>query len=286
MLKPDQIEAATKVDADPALLDNAPSVTLSRRSLIKGLACGSVVPILSACTTNLETGSSQFLLVGDDEIAAMALTAWSDMRKQVPETKDARLRARVMGVWDRIADGAGRGDQAWDVAVFDTDDVNAFVMPGNKVGVFRGITELTENDDQLSSVLGHEVGHVSGRHAAERFSLQMASELGLMAGSIAIAQSETGQRYGKQIGALGGAAVQFGVLLPYSRRHELEADRLGVDYMHRAGFDVRAAPRLWELMEANSSGARPPEFLSTHPHPARRREELINYINAKGYAFI
>lgn len=286
MLKPEQIEAARKVDLDPALLKDAPGIRMSRRGLIKGLACGSVVPILNACTTNPETGSSQFLLVGDDEIAAMALTAWSDMRKQTPEVTDPRVRNRVMGVWERVADGAGRGDQDWDVAVFDTDDINAFVMPGNKVGVYRGITELTENDDQLSSVLGHEVGHVSGRHAAERFSIQMASQVGLMAGSIAIAQSETGQRYGKQIGALGGAAVQFGVLLPYSRRHELEADRLGVDYMYNAGFDVRAAPRLWELMEAKSSGNRPPEFLSTHPHPARRREELINYINARGYAFI
>lgn len=286
MFDPETIEASEKVEFDSTILEDAPGVRMSRRGLIKGIACGTVVPILTACTTNPATGRSQFLLVGDEQIETMALSAWTDMKAQTPQVSSSRLTNRVNGIWDRIAVGAGRGEDEWEVAVFDTDDVNAFVMPGNKVGVYRGITELTENDDQLSSVLGHEVGHVVGRHAAERFSIQTAAQVGLVAGQIAVAQTETGRRYGNEIAALGGAAVQFGVLLPYSRNHELEADRLGVDYMHNAGYDVRAAPRLWELMDEKSSGNRPPEMLSTHPDPARRREDLINYINAKGYAFI
>jgi predicted Zn-dependent protease len=172
------------------------------------------------------------------------------------------------------------------VAVFDTDDVNAFVMPGNRVGIYRGITELTENDDQLSSVLGHETGHVVGRHAAERLSVSTAAQVGLMAGQIAVAQSEELSKYGTAIGALGGAAMQFGVILPYSRRHELEADKLGVDYMHNAGYDTRESVRLWELMAAQSEGQRPAEFMSTHPDPLRRAEELKRYINARGYALM
>ena len=108
----------------------------------------------------------------------------------------------------------------------------------------------------------------------------------MVAGSIAIAQNDELKKYGNEIVALGGAALQFGVLLPYSRRHELEADKLGVDYMHKAGYDVRQAPRLWELMDQRSAGKRPPEFMSTHPDPGRRREELINFINARGYALI
>jgi predicted Zn-dependent protease len=117
-------------------------------------------------------------------------------------------------------------------------------------------------------------------------SVTMLAQAGLAVSQIAIAQSDTLSKYGSTIGALGGAAMQFGVILPYSRAHELEADKLGVDYMHQSGYDVKQSVRLWELMGAQSKGQRPPEFMSTHPDPARRADELIRYINAKGYALI
>lgn len=276
---------------DSEILAGAPRVRLSRRAIIMGLASGSVFPFVSGCTTNVATGQSQFLLFGDDQIAGMAATAWSEMKAQTPQTSNSRLKNRVLGVWDRTVSGAAKqghvnpNDQ-WDVAVFDTDDVNAFVMPGNRVGVYRGITELTENDDQLASVLGHETGHVVGKHAAERMSVSTAAQVGLMAGQIAVASSDELSKYGAAIGALGGAALQFGVILPYSRNHELQADKLGVDYMHQAGYDVKQSVRLWELMDAQSKGQRPPEFMSTHPDPLRRADELRNYINARGYALM
>jgi len=256
-----------------------------------GLAAGSVFPFVTGCATNAATGDSQLLLFGDAEVASMAAAAWTDMKTQTPQTSNSKLKSRVLNIWDRtvkgaVAQGHINPNDSWDVAVFDTDDVNAFVMPGNRVGVYRGITELTENDDQLSSVLGHETGHVVGKHAAERLSVSTAAQVGLMAGQIAVASSETLSKYGTTIGALGGAAVQFGVVLPYSRKHELQADKLGVDYMHNAGYDVKQSVRLWELMDAQSKGQRPPEFMSTHPDPVRRAEELRNYINAKGYALI
>ena len=276
---------------DARLLANAPRVRLSRRGIIMGLAAGSVFPFVSGCTTNAATGESQLLLFGDDQIASMAATAWTDMKSQTPQTSNAKLKNRVLGIWDRTIKGAAaqghvNANDQWDVAVFDTDDVNAFVMPGNRVGVYRGITELTENDDQISSVLGHETGHVVGRHAAERMSVSTAAQVGLMASQIAVASSEELSKYGTAIGALGGSAMQFGVVLPYSRKHELQADKLGVDYMHSAGYDVKQSVRLWELMDAQSKGQRPPEFMSTHPDPVRRAEELRSYINARGYALM
>ncbi|MFN3313060.1 MAG: M48 family metallopeptidase [Hyphomonas sp.] len=277
---------AERIDFDSEILAGAPRIRLSRRALISGLAAGTVLPFVSACATNPETGRSQFLLMGDTEIAGMAASAWTDMKAQTPQTSNSALRNRVMNVWTRTARGARRENEQWDVAVFDTDDVNAFVMPGNRVGVYRGMTELTENDDQLASVLGHEVGHVAGKHAAERMSVSMAASAGLMVGQIAVAQSDTLRDYGGAIGALGGAALQFGVILPYSRNHELEADRLGVDYMHNAGYDVRQSVRLWEVMDAQSKGQRPPEFMSTHPDPTRRANDLRQYINARGYALM
>ncbi len=280
-----------RIDFDGEILANAPRINMSRRAIICGIASGSVLPFVSSCATNPATGSNQFIMFGEDQVAGMAASAWTDMKAQVPVTANSRLKSRVLNVWNRTVRGAGQTGYVdpnadWDVAVFDTDDVNAFVMPGNRVGVYRGITELTENDDQLSSVLGHETGHVVGRHAAERLSITTAAQAGLMLGQIAITQSDTLSKYGTAIGALGGAAMQFGVVLPYSRKHESEADRLGVDYMHNAGYDVKQSVRLWELMAANSQGQRQPEFMSTHPDPLNRAAALKQYINAKGYALM
>jgi len=279
------------IDIDSAIFEGAPRINLSRRAIITGLAAGTVFPFISSCSTNPATGRSQLVFYDDSQIASMAATAWTDMKAQTPVTANSKLKSRVLHVWEKTLQGAEKkGDvqagQNWDVAVFDTDDVNAFVMPGNKVGVYRGITELTENDDQLSAVLGHETGHVVGKHAAERMSVTMLAQAGMAVSQIAIAQSDTLSKYGSTIGALGGAAMQFGVILPYSRAHELEADKLGVDYMHQSGYDVKQSVRLWELMGAQSKGQRPPEFMSTHPDPTRRAAELRNYINAKGYALI
>ena len=275
-----------RIKIDGALLKDAPEIKLSRRGIIMGLAAGTVFPIVSSCTTNPYTGEQELAFMGEQQIAAMAATAWSDMKAQTPQTSDPRLRNTVMRTWNRIERATPKAGEQWDVAVFDTEDVNAFVMPGNRVGVYRGMVELSENDDQLSSVLGHEVGHAVYRHANRRMSRAMLAQGALVAGQVAVASSEELQQYGQLIGALGGAAVQFGVVLPYSRQSELEADRAGVDYMHKAGFDVKQSVRLWELMDQKSKGQRPPEFMSTHPDPARRAQELRQYINARGYALI
>ncbi len=300
LITEEMIETGERIDAPRDFLEKAQRIKMSRRGILTGLACGTIVPMVVGCSTNPVTGASQLLLPGFDNasLAKMSSAAWSDMKRQTPQTGDSRLRNRVMNIWDRTVRGrtaaltdvykqqSTYAPAEWEVAVFDTDDVNAFVMPGKQVGVYRGITELTENDDQLASVLGHEAGHVDGRHSAERASMQVATQAAMVAGQIAIAQSEELKQYGGAIVALGGAAIQFGVLLPYSRRHELEADKLGVDYMHKAGYDVKQAPRLWELMGKRSEGNRPPEFMSTHPDPGRRRQELINFINARGYALM
>lgn len=289
-------ENATEISAE--VVESAPRINMSRRGIIKGLAAGTVVPIVAGCATDA-FGNSIFVVPGFDNasLAQMSQAAWSDMKKQVPQTSDSRLRRRVLEIWDRTARGRSQAFQSvygqsvaynpqeWEVAVFDTQDVNAFVMPGQQVGVFRGLVDITENDDQISSVLGHEAGHVDRQHAAQRASQQVATQLAVAGASIAIAQSEELSRYGNEIIALGGAAIQFGVLLPYSRKHELEADKLGVDYMHAAGYDVKESVRLWQVMGAQG-GQRPPEWMSTHPSPERRQQELVNYINARGYAFM
>lgn len=279
-------EDAERVEVDGELLRDAPRVNLSRRAIISGLAAGSVFPVLSSCTTNPYTGQTELAFMGEQQIASMASSAWTDLKSQTPQTSNTRMKNRVLNIWNRIESATPKAGEQWDVAVFDTDDVNAFVMPGNRVGVYRGIVDLVENDDQLSSVLGHEVGHTVYRHANRRLSRQMLAQGALAAGQVALSSSETMNEYGGAVAALGGAALQFGVILPYSRESELEADKAGVDYMHQAGYDVTQSVRLWEVMEANSSANRQPEFLSTHPHPGTRINALRQYINARGYALM
>ena len=262
-----------------------PQRAVSRRTMLQGIAAGSILPLAASCTTNPYTGEKELAFMPESTLSGMAASAWTEMKTQTPQSSDPRLRSQVSRVWSRVEKVTPKHGEAWDVAVFDTDDVNAFVMPGNRVGVYRGITELTENDDQLASVMGHEVSHTILRHSNKRASQTMLAQ-GLLVGTqIAVQTSETLKKYGNTVGVLGGAAIQFGIILPYSRKHESEADRYGVDYMHEAGYDVRQSVRVWELMAAKNPN-RPPEFLSTHPDPLNRAAALRNYINAKGYALM
>lgn len=257
-------------------------VEMSRRALIRGLAAGTVVPLANGCVTNPETGRSQFVLVSDGQLAQLSASAWSDVKAQTPVSIDPGLNNQLTRVGARIVKGANRQNENWEYAVFDTDDKNAFVMPGGKVGFYRGIMEFSENDDQIAAIMGHETGHVSARHSAERYSQQLAAGAGLTIAGVALSRSDT--RYKNEIAAVLGAGVQFGIILPFSRKHELEADKLGVDYMHRAGYDVKQSVRLWERMGAESGSNRQPELLSTHPSPETRVRELDAYIRRKGYA--
>src|SRR5690606_8851710 len=171
--------------------------------------------------------------------------------------------ARIRRVAERVTQAAGMGDRSWDYAVFVDDSPNAFVLPSGKIGVTTGLLSLVQNDDQLAAVLGHEVGHAVAQHAAERYSQTAATSLVLSG-----VQGAAGD-YGQAAGAIGGLGAQLGVLLPFSRRHELEADRLGVDYMQAAGYRPSEAIALWRLMSQQRQGATP-EFASTHPSDASR----------------
>jgi len=260
------------------VFDKAPRINLTRRGIIKGLAAGTMFPIVAGCATVAQT---------DAQLAQVSAQAWSQLKAETPISRDRQLIGPVMETWNQLVSGTPKANEPWDVQVFDSGAVNAFVMPGNRVGIYRGIVDLTENMDQLSSVLGHEVGHAVNQHAARRAQRGQLAQIGLLAGQIAIGTAagagRLSQAQAQNMAALGGAAVQFGVILPFSRSHELEADRLGVDYMHASGFSVKEAPRLWELMAKQSQGQRPPEFMSTHPDPLRRASDLRSYINQQGY---
>lgn len=239
-------------------------------------ACASALSV-GACAYNESLGRNQFLIVDDSALQQQADAAWAETLRTQPVSRDAALNARVRNVGGRIVQAAGLTGRGWEYAVFVSDNPNAFVLPSGKIGVTTSLLALVRNDDQLAAVLGHEVGHVVAQHAAERYSSTAIAAIGIQA-----AQGVAGD-YGQAVGALGGFGAQLGVLLPFSRRDELEADRLGVDYMVRAGYRASESVALWRLMAAQRQ-TNTPEFASTHPSDSTRIAQLEAYIRERGYA--
>ena len=155
----------------------------------------------------------------------------------------------------------------WEVIVFQDDTANAFALPGGKIGVHTGLLDVAEGQDQLAAVIGHEVAHVLAHHGNERMSQQQLARIGLQAAGAYVDPSTALGQVG--LAAL-GLGAQFGILMPFSRQQESEADTYGLRLSAAAGFDPEASVPLWENMALASEGARPPEFLSTHPDPLSR----------------
>jgi predicted Zn-dependent protease len=247
---------------------------LDRRALLGGATASAALATAGcATTTNPVTGREQFIIIDDAQLQQASLSAWAQLRQQTRAWNNPAAQRRLESVGGRIVQAAGRGNQNWEFVLFDDNQKNAFVLPGGQVGYFRGLYELSSDEDHMATVLGHEVGHVTGRHAAERYSREYATQLGLQV---------IGSQVNSQLAmAALGLGAQVGLSLPFSREQEAEADIIGLRYMHSAGFDVKKSIRLWELMRG--SGSRPPEFLSTHPDPDNRIERIRNFINSQGW---
>lgn len=233
---------------------------------------------LAACAYNETLGRNQLLIVDDAALSTQSDAAWAEMLRTQPLSRAEAPNARVRTVGQRVVQAAGLGGRTWEYAVFDSDSPNAFVLPTGKIGVTTGLLALVQNDDQLATVLGHEVAHVVARHAAERY-----SSTALASAAVQIGQGVVGSDYAKAAGALGSVGAQFGVLLPFSRQHELEADRLGVDYLAAAGYRPSEAVALWRIM-AEQRQSSVPQFASTHPSDSTRIEALEAYIASRGWS--
>ena len=228
------------------------------------LACATSA-LLAACATS-PLGRNQLILVSDGEMSQLGAASFTEMKTKTPLSRDARQSAYVQCVAGAITREAGTGQQ-WEVQVFDEPKtVNAFALPGGKIGVYTGLLNVAKTQDQLAAVIGHELSHVLARHSAERMSEQMAAQ-----GVTQIVAASTGV----DPQAIGIAGTVF-FTLPHSRTQESEADLLGLDLMARAGFDPNQAVELWRNMEAASGGSAPPQFLSTHPANATRIQDLNN----------
>jgi predicted Zn-dependent protease len=234
------------------------------------LAIPALAVALAACATS-PLGRSRLLLFPDAEIDRLGAASFARMKREMPLARDPVLEARVRCVAGALVSQLGRrGGGAWEVAAFRDPTPNAFALPGRKIGVNTGLFRVARNQDQLATVLGHEVAHVVAQHANERVSTAFAAQQGL-----ALVQAISGDPTPEQsqLLALLGLGAQVGILLPYGRDQEREADLLGLDLLADAGFDPRESIALWENMAAVGE-LQPPEFLSTHPSYGTRMQEL------------
>lgn len=229
--------------------------------------------ILAACATS-PLGNPQLQLFSHAQLAQMGTASYQKIKQQTPRSDNAEVRAYVQCVADALTDQVG-GD--WVVTVFESEQVNAFALPGGKIGVYTGLLKVADGPDQLAAVIGHEIGHVLAEHSNARLSAKYATSAGLqllaafLGGGGSSANSQ-------QIMALLGLGAQVGLLLPYTRGQESEADVIGLQLMAGAGFDPRAAVELWRNMRAEAGGA-PPELLSTHPSSTSRIENLQSHMD-------
>lgn len=231
--------------------------------------------IAGCATTTSPTGRTQYVgAVSQQQLNQMGEAAFAEAKQKTPQTRDQRQIAYVGCVVNAIVRQlpAPWNQQRWDYAVFENAEANAWALPGGKVGVYTGIFKVAKNQDQLAGVISHEIGHVISRHHDERITRQM-----LATGALQVGGALAGARYGEGVGNAvtqgGSIAAQAGFLLPNSREQEGEADVVGQKLMANAGFDPRGAVALWQNMAA-AGGARPPQWLSTHPDPSSRLREL------------
>lgn len=241
--------------------------------LLAFLVSASVV----ACETVPITGRSQLLILPESDELKMGLQSYQDVLKKSKISTDPAMNDLVRRVGTRIAAATGRSNYQWEFKVIEEQQANAFCLPGGKVAVYTGILPITKDEAGLAVVLGHEVSHAIARHGAERVSQNLLVEVGLTGTMAALSKGDPNTV--KNVGALLGAGASVGLLLPWGRAQESEADHLGLIYMAKAGYDPHAARDLWVRMaEAAKGGGRPPEFLSTHPSEATRIKQIEGWI--------
>jgi predicted Zn-dependent protease len=207
----------------------------------------------------------------------MGLSAFEQIKKEEKISQDVEAVSQVQRVGRRIAASVGRDleNAEWEFVVFESEDLNAFALPGGKVGVYTGLLKLVESDDELATVMGHEIAHVTSRHGAERASQQYAVAGVGLAAAITMDAKDVDPGKRNAVMAAYGVGATVGLMLPYSRLHETEADSIGLRFAAGAGYDPRAAAQFWrKMVAANKDRAKPPEFLSSHPAEATRIKNL------------
>jgi predicted Zn-dependent protease len=245
------------------------------------LGASLVVGLLAGCATAPVTGRQQFILIPASQEIALGLKSYQEILKQSKLSQNKKTIDMVNRVGGNIARVATRDypvtrDYEWEFAVIEDDKTpNAFALPGGKVAIYTGILKYTQDEAGLATVVGHEVGHVLARHGAERMSQYLLAQLGAVALNVAIKDQSPATV--AAINAGYGVGTTVGVLLPFSRVEESEADHIGLILMAKAGYDPRTALAFWQRM-AEVGGEKPPAFMSTHPTDEKRIDQIKQWM--------
>ncbi|MCB7480477.1 M48 family metallopeptidase [Christiangramia sediminis] len=254
--------------------------------LRSAFVCLSVLMLMVACKTNPFTGEKNLNFVSNDQLFPASFEQYNQFLNEaevVRGTEDSRMVKKlgedIVVAAERYLNANGyqgfMNDFKWEFNLVKDDQANAFAMPGGKVVVYTGILDEAKNTNGLATIMAHEIAHALADHGAQRMSAAQLQQLGAVAGSVAVSgRSQQTQQIFAQAYGLGSTV---GVMLPFSRSHESEADRVGLTMMAIAGYDPREAPELWKRMQANSRGQAPPEFLSTHPSTQTRINNLTKW---------
>lgn len=243
----------------------------------------SALLVLSSCGSVPVTGRKQVLLVSDQEVLTSSLQEYGTFMKTAPKSTDKANIALVNKVGRNIANAVETylkengmenmiSEYAWEFNLVKSADVNAFCMPGGKIVVYEGILPITKDETGLAVVLGHEVAHAVAKHANERMSQQMLQQYG--GAALGAALGGTSSAVQAVASSVYGLGAQYGIMLPYSRKQELEADKLGLIFMAMAGYNPQEAASFWKRMSDNSGGASVAEFQSTHPSDETRIKKI------------
>ncbi len=252
-----------------------------KKSLFALLATGL---LMCSCSSVPVTGRKQLLLVSDAEVLSASLTQYNSFIASAPRSSSTTQSATVTRVGRRIADAcetylrqngleAEIGNFAWEFNLVKDDQINAFCMPGGKIVVYEGLMNIVGSEDELAVVVGHEVAHAVAKHSNEQMSQEILAQYGAGILNASLSQkSQITQAVASQVYGLGS---QYAVALPFSRKHEVEADYMGLVFMTMAGYNPDVALDFWQKMSA-SSGGKTPEFLSTHPSDEKRIRNIQN----------
>lgn len=254
---------------------------MNRSNIIKTIAISVLVLILAGCGSVALTGRKQLLLVSDQEVFEAGLTQYNEYISSSQLSSDARSSAMVKNVGQKLAAATEQylrasgleselSNFAWEFNLVKDSQINAFCMPGGKIVVYEGLLTVAQNESELAVVIGHEIAHAVAKHSNERMSQQIMAQYGAAILSQALSQKSAAvQTVATSVFGLG---AQVGLMLPYSRKHEYEADYMGIVFMELAGYDSESSIEFWTKMSAGGSSSS--DFLSTHPSDTKRIAEL------------
>lgn len=232
--------------------------------------------VMSGCRTAPITGRRQMLTISEPSEVQMGFDAFQQVVRTERMSANQAAADMVVRVGQRIASVSGRPDFQWEFRLFESAQQNAFCLPGGKVAVYEGILPICENEAGLAVVMSHEIAHALARHGGERMSQRQVVDGAQKVVSL-ISQGQWPEKHEAIMKAY-GLGTEYGVILPYSRAHESEADHIGLMLMAKAGYDPSEAPQFWSRFARSSSGQKPPEFMSTHPNDDNRAVALAQLL--------